>query len=206
MTSFALRVDASEEMQAARLSLRNVRDRTLAEHEVALSRHSPAMWEGLFDTQNYVGRYAGNVILGRGKRAATGEQLLARLGVFLAEHVLGRSIWRYLEQPSSRRVDPAAAAAGTRSAGSGVRPRPLGTRSASRKSASLLERNVALRLEGADAAVRARPWRPRRHCRVLLVFAEEPGSNPLALRREREALLELFREQLSRSRAWRWTC
>lgn len=66
-----------------------------------------------------------------------------------------------------------------------------------------MERNVVVRAvtAGLDAGSwTAAPPPPDQSLRVLLVFAEAPGSRPLAMRLERETLLDLFYDEVMPNR------
>lgn len=169
----------------------------VAAHQVRLADHAAALWEGLFDTRAHVERYAGGTRFT--DHPATPEELLERLGLFLGREVLGPEITAALaagvhqrtllvRQPSAQ--DPLAAAC-ARVPWEIARPGP--------GEKALAESNLVVRTalaEGEAGAWTAPPPETDEPLRLLLIFAEAPGSRPLAMRLEREELLTLFHDQV----------
>ncbi|MES1244366.1 MAG: tetratricopeptide repeat protein [Acidobacteriota bacterium] len=137
----------------------------------------------MFDTRAFVDRYA---------KPEEEAELLERIGVFLGESVLGPDILKALHdgihhrslvvrQPAAPEDDLAAAFARV--------PWEIARPAAGQP--ALFERNLGVRMELSDASPdhAARP--SGEPLRVLLVYAEAPGSPPLAMRLEREQLLDL---------------
>jgi hypothetical protein len=60
---YVLIVDTDQDQKLAAFRLYNEHGQQLAFHQIKLSEHSPALWEGLFDTRRYIKRYAGNLCL-----------------------------------------------------------------------------------------------------------------------------------------------
>ena len=187
---FALDVDTDPAAGVVRLRLTDAHERLLGANQVRLADHGAAQWEGVFDTRAFVERYA---------QPATEADLLAKIGVFLGETVLGPEILNALSagilqrtllvrQPAE--VEDPLAAAFARVPWEIARP-ALGQ-------TALFERNVAVRMETRDAVLFSAPPLPDADepLRVLLVFAEAPGSRPLAMRLEREQLLDLFYDKV----------
>lgn len=84
---FVLDVATDPARRRVTLRLHNEHGALRATHEVALDAHPPALWAGLFDTRRYVART---------RDVEAPEALLARLGRFLGEQVLGPEIAREL--------------------------------------------------------------------------------------------------------------
>ena len=179
-------------------------------HEIAVTPERAADWEGIFDTRRHVERYEEQQQREGADKPETADQILTRLGVFLGQEVLGADIMRELTASPQRRTllvklpptgaDPLAAA---------FARVPYEIARLAPDKPSLMERNLAVRIEMADtaqtdAAVReaAEKVAAGETLRVLLVFAEAPGSRPLGMRQERQELLNLFyREILPKTRA-----
>jgi tetratricopeptide (TPR) repeat protein len=172
--------------------------------QVKLSEHSQALWEGLFDTRRYVRLYRGQRLADGQKVGGTAEDILGQLGVFLGEKVLGSKIMKALTQSRQRRTllvrlpktaDDALAAAFARVPWEIAR---LGA-----DGSALMEQNLVVRLVTEDTSARddvvaavAEKVAKGETLRVLFVYAEAPGSRPLAMRLERERLLEVFCEEI----------
>ena len=202
---YQLIVTTDPEQQRVSLRLLDEHGVQQGAQQVHLPEHSPALWTGLFDTRRYVLLHQGNLILEGQTRPATAGELLEHLEVFLGEQVLGAEILRVLTQTVQRRTllvhlpptaDDVLAAAFARVPWEIARP-GVGQ-------PSLLERNLIVRLvtedtaqrDAAVAEVAKRVAQGVVPLRVLLVFAEAPGSRPLAMRLEREQLLTLFYEKI----------
>ncbi|MDM8536119.1 CHAT domain-containing protein [Desulfobacterales bacterium HSG17] len=167
----------------------------LAAHEVKLSGEDASMWEGLFDMRDHVDTYGFN--LKQGETLVSAEELMARLGVFLGQKVLGAEIAGLLHEGINARTlivrlpdtgKDGLAAAFARVPWEIARPEIT--------DAPLLARNLAVRAvtqadmpEDREIAL---DLDRKQALRVLLIFAEAPGSAPLAMRLERERLLDLF--------------
>jgi len=189
---FALDVGTDPDEKIVRLRLTDEQGRQLGANQVRLADHGAALWQGLFHTRAYVRTYANSVLFT--DRPATAADLLAQIGVFLGEKVLGPEILTALyagkhqrslliRQPEALENQLAAAFARV--------PWEIARPAAGQE--PLLERNLVVRMERPDAPDYAPPPPgPDEPLRVLLVFAEAPGSRPLAMRLEREQLLGLF--------------
>jgi hypothetical protein len=195
--AFALDVDTDPDAGVVRLRLTDEHDRQLGAHQVRLAEHGAARWQGLFDTRAFVQTYANSVRFT--DRPATAADLLEQIGVFLGTEVLGSEIMAALyagiHQRSLLVRQPAAledqlAAAFARVPWEIARP--------AAGQVPLLERNLVVRMEmpGAAPAWAPHPPGPDEPLRVLLIFAEAPGSRPLAMRLEREQLLGLFYDEV----------
>jgi tetratricopeptide (TPR) repeat protein len=191
---FALDVDTGIDPDGGvvRLRLTDQQGRQLGANQVLLAEHSSALWQGLFDTGAYVRTYADSMRFT--DRPATAADLLAQIGVFLGQKILGPEIMKavyagrhqrslLVRQPEA--LDDRLAAAFARVPWEIARP--------AAGQEPLLERNMVVRMEtGSSPAYAPPPPGPDEPLRVLLVFAEAPGSRPLAMRLEREQLLGLF--------------
>ena len=81
MAEYELRVQTDPDQKVVRLKLFHS-DGGLVENgstEIIQAEHSPALWEGLFDTRRYIERYEGAMIFDGQTEPATAEQLLGRL-------------------------------------------------------------------------------------------------------------------------------
>lgn len=204
--AFELEITTEASSGLVRFQLRDSDGRHGGTHQVRLDPASGALWEGLFDTRAHVERYQGGTRFT--ERPATAEELLERLGVFLGGTVLGpeitaclaegvhdRTLLVRLPEITGERDDDLLAAAFARVPWEIARP--------AAGEATLMERNVVVRAvtAGIDAGTwTAAPPPPDQSLRVLLVFAEAPGSRPLAMRLERETLLDLFYDEVMPSR------
>jgi tetratricopeptide (TPR) repeat protein len=199
---FELEITTDASSGLVRLQLRDSDGRHRGAHQVRLDAASGALWEGLFDTRAHVERYQGGTRFT--DRPATAEDLLDRLGLFLGGTVLGPDITACLADGVHHRTllvrlpeivgkedDDLLGAAFARVPWEIARP-AVGE-------AMLMERNVVVRAvtAGLDVGTWMAPPPPQdQSLRVLLVFAEAPGSRPLAMRLERETLLDLFYQEV----------
>ncbi|MFL6293927.1 MAG: hypothetical protein ACJ759_23780, partial [Thermoanaerobaculia bacterium] len=190
-----LDVRTDPDSDVIRLRLTDEHDRQLGANQVRLSEHSAALWQGLFDTRSYVDTYADSVRFT--DRPATAEDLFEKIGVFLGQNVLGSEILAALypgvyQRSLLVRIAPEdrIAAAFARVPWEIARPAPV--------LEPLFERNLVVRMEtpGASSTYAPPLPGPEEHLRVLLVYAEAPGSRPLAMRLEREQLLGLFYDEV----------
>ena len=190
--AYELLLETDAKTEAARLRLLDRNGVQVGAHQVRFGEHPPSLWEGLFDTREHVRRYEGST--------GTAEEILERLGVFLGDSVLGPEITGALAQGVQHRTllvhlpetgrDPMAAAF-ARLPWEIARPAP--------GEKPLFERNLVVRAVTDDMG--SGPWTvpaptPDETVRVLLVFSEAPGSRPLAMRLEREGLLDLFYDDI----------
>lgn len=195
LRDFELHIATEPAEGVAKFRLSDRHGTHLAASQIKLVDHPPSLWEGLFDTRRYVKRYAGNLLLPGQTQPATAEALLEQLAVFLNQQVLGPGITEKLGGIHHRALlvqlpegehDPLAAAF-ARVPWEIACPRP--------GEPSLMRQNLVVRV-GLSGMPAASDDEALEDLRVLLVFAEAPGSRPLAMRQEREALLELFYEQV----------
>src|SRR6185369_11152599 len=189
---FALDVDTDPDAGVVRLRLTDEQGRQLGANQMRLAEHGAALWQGVFDTRAFVDTYANSVRFT--DRPATAADLLGQIGVFLGEKILGPEIMKALHAGVHQRsllvrqpeaLEDRLAAAFARVPWEIARP--------AAGQQPLLERNLVVRMEtGAVPAWAPPPPSPDEPLRVLLVFAEAPGSPLLAMRLEREQLLRLF--------------
>jgi len=207
---FVLDVDRIPGHRAVTCRLSDEHGRHLGASQVRLDDHPAGLWEGLFDVRGYLRRFAGGLRLEDKAGPATAGELLARLGVFLGQHVLGAAITGALAAGMGQRTllvrlpdisaDPLAAALARvpwELAWPSKNGAPEGT--------PLFRRNVVVRAVPAgtppSSGQLAVPLGPEEALRVLLVHAHAPGSRPLAARLERERLRDLlFAEVLPKRR------
>jgi hypothetical protein len=190
---FELTVEPDATDGVVRIRLADGKGRQVAAHQVRLGEPPGLLWEGLFDTRTYVERYEGLNLEGH---PATAEDLLDQLGAFLGSAVLGREVTAALASGIEQRqllVRMPEAASDLAAALARV---PWELARPARGEEPLVARNVSVRLlppgPGEDAVTVV----PEGPLRILLVFAEAPGSRPLAMRQEREELLRLFQGEL----------
>ncbi|MCP4697967.1 MAG: CHAT domain-containing protein [Gammaproteobacteria bacterium] len=179
--------------QRAELRLSDGRGIHLAASQIDLNQHRPALWEGLFDTRSHVQRYGFN-------HAGAQRKLLGELGRFLGEQVLGAEIMDKLTADFRHRTllirlpdteNDLLAAAFARV--------PWEIACSEKQPDTLAELNLAVRAVTAGTELSGdleQTVKPEESLRVLLVFTETPASNPLAVRLERERLLELFHQEI----------
>jgi tetratricopeptide (TPR) repeat protein len=205
MLEYELSVEPDEKTRLIRLRLTDQDGVHCGSHQVVLAEHSIRLWEGLFDTRRYVERYTGSLLRDGASVPDTAEDLVNELGVFVGTAVLGPEIIQTLGQSKQRRSLvvrlPATEQAILASAFARV-PWEIARPGVGEK--SLMERNLVVRVvtesspahNQAAAAARGAVNDGKEPLRVLLVFAEAPGSRPLAMRAEREQLLELFEKEI----------
>jgi len=193
VSQFELVVETQKQDKVIRFRLNDAHGSHLAGAQVKAAERDLAGWQGVFDTRRYVERYAGSQLRPGQTRPVTAEQLLEEIGLFLGEKVLGPEIMAKLQGRQHRTLvvqlpDPQA---GPLAAGMARVPWEIARTGA--YPTPLMAQNLVIRQmlkgapqptpEGSDGA---------ETLRVLLVFAEAPGSRPLAMRLEREQLLDLF--------------
>jgi tetratricopeptide (TPR) repeat protein len=195
----------------ATLRLQDGEGRHVAAHEVSLAAHAPSLWEAVFDTRQHVARMM---------NVEAPAAVLAKVGAFLGEQVLGRGIAAALAAGRGQRTLLVRLPDPTRDGLAAKLARvPWEIARAPGDTLTLLERNVVVRAAPAGATpagatpagatpagatpAGATPARETalaleagQPVRVLLVFAEAPEARPLAARLERERLLDLFFEEV----------
>jgi hypothetical protein len=175
----------------------------LAASEVKLKEFDPALWEGLFNMRDYVRRYAGYSDPERHSHMRSEKEIVRDLGVFLARSVLGDEVFSQLYEGIHERTllvrlpdtsDDPLAGAFARVPWEIARP--------SVDEEAVYQRNLSVRVISGDMSQKSVgvSLEPHEPLRVLLVFSEAEGSSPLALRLERERLIELFYDEIMAER------
>jgi len=218
--AFDLHVSTNPAVLTADLRLCDAAGNHLARREIRLADHPASRWEGLFDLRRYVRHYVGSMHpLGSGDPLDEAG-LVCELGVFLGREILGGSdpqpglnlfghLARGIRQRTLRVRLPPAAHQGDHLAAALARV-PWEIARLDPAQPTLAEKNVLIRALSAGPEPQSGPQSgpqsepqpgpldlgPDESLQVLLVFAEAPGSRPLAARLERQQLLELFRRQV----------
>ncbi|MCP5352828.1 MAG: CHAT domain-containing protein [Chromatiales bacterium] len=133
------------------------------------------------------------------------EAEIARIGVQIAEELLGEDLFRALWQPLSQRtlrVQLPAAGEYENPLAAQLARVPWEIARPNTRAGTLTERNLLVRVVHSMQPPASRPLQlGADEClRVLCVFAEARGSRPLALRREREDLRRLFAREIGARR------
>jgi|CXWL01.1.fsa_nt_gi tetratricopeptide (TPR) repeat protein len=194
--TFDLVLTADSEALTAELRLLDAAGAQLGYRAVDFKPFPASRLQLLFELRNYLRTY-----VEPGQEHAEVE----KLGVVIAEEVLGAEIFGHLWRPESHRTlrirlpgagdeDNPLVAALARLPWEIARPRV--------ESETLFERNLVVRVVHDTAPPASAPLELglEEPLRVLFVFAEARGSTPLGARRERRALQRLFREEIYPSR------
>lgn len=178
--------------RSAEFSLHDEHGSQIAYRQTHFQTISISHQRGLFDLRNYVRHY-----VEEGKEAAA----VAEVGVCIAKEVLGQEIFDKLWQAQTQRTLriqlPGAAEEGNILAAALARvPWEIARPGANLQ--TLAERNLVIRVEHDAPAPASQPLQlgPDEALRVLFVFAEARGSNPLGARKERHELLQLFEKEI----------
>ncbi|MBI1310830.1 hypothetical protein GC176_05940 [bacterium] len=211
--TFHLHIDPRPGEKLVALTLRDEHDRQLAARQVRLGDHSPADWEGVFDACRYVRHYERALRQGTETEVRPAAELLEQIGLFLGRQVLGGEdeAGRNLLQPlldaaatqgrQTLIVELAGQADNLLTAAFANVPWEIARLEAGGQ--TLLDRNIVVRAIAADMPQRDEPLDvsdlPRTQpLKVLLVFAEAPGSRPLAMQQERRELRDLYFDHVLR--------
>lgn len=195
--NFDLIITADTPTGRVELELRDEHGAQLAYRATEFKSIAASDQLGLFDLRNYLRHYA-----------APGEEpaRIAHIGVCIAEQVLGEEIFRHLyasEAQRTLRIQLPGPTSGTeadeenRLAALLARvPWEIARPAASQP--TLGERNLLVRVvhEMAEPVTKPIDFQPDESLRVLFVFGEARGSNPLAMRKERQELLRLFEKEI----------
>lgn len=126
---------------------------------------------------------------------------VAETGVCIAEDVLGEEIFKLLWTPVNQRtlclrLPGATQEENTLAAALSRVPWEIARPSLDKQ--TLGERNLLVRVvhDGPEPVTQAISLRPNEPLRVLFVFAEARGSRPLAARKERQEILNLFQREI----------
>jgi len=198
---FILDITTDFKDSSAQFRLLDVKtDALLAAHEVRIDNSKAFDWEGIFDSQNHIHRYAG-ALRPANAEPYTEAQLLLKTGVFIGTEVLGAEIIKALHQGINERTliirlpttdDDPLAAAFARVPWEIARP--------DENAEPLFARNMAIQAISAGFAAERQPsslsLEANEALRVLLIFAHAPDSTPLSARLEREQLLDMFHNDI----------
>lgn len=142
----------------------------------------------LFDLRNTLRNY-----VARNKH----QDEMAKLGVLIAERVLGEEIFLrlwHIQTPRTLHIQLPGASGDEADLSTLLTRIPWEIARPSAGRQTLGERNLRICITHATSPQAAQPLAggPRELVRVLFVFAEGPDSTPLAMRQERRAILRLF--------------
>jgi len=101
---YELTVETDGVDKPVRFRLRDRHGVQVGANQLLLGEHRPALWEGLFDTRQYVRRYTGSICREDHTNPATAEQLIDDLGVFLGQEVFGPEIFGRLTEDGGRQI------------------------------------------------------------------------------------------------------
>ncbi len=190
--TFDLIITASASSQTAEFQLLDAHGAQLAYQQTDFQRLSDSHRRGLFDLRNFLRHY-----IDEGNESAA----IAAVGVCIAEEVLGQAIFETLWRPESQRtlriqlpgateVDNPLAAALARVPWEIARP------AADRP--TLGERNLLVRVVHDMQPPASKPLEldAGKPLRVLFVFAEARGSQPLGARQERRELQRMLEQEV----------
>jgi tetratricopeptide (TPR) repeat protein len=189
---FDLVITADTPNRRAEFVLRDAHGAQLAYRATEFKAIAASDQHGLFDLRTYLRHYA-----------APGEEAarIAHTGVCIAEQVLGADIFKPLYASEAQRTLriqlPGAGDEANHLAALLARvPWEIARPSADRP--TLGERNLLVRVvhDVAEPPTKPLDIPPDETLRVLFAFAEARGSRPLAARKERRVLLELFAKEI----------
>jgi CHAT domain len=190
--SFDLIITADTPNRTAELRLLNVHGAQLAYHQTDFKIIDVSQQRGLFDLRNYLRHYAEGV---------NDAAHIAKLGVCIAEQVLGAEIFKLLYASESQRTLriqlPGAEQEANHLAAALARV-PWEIARPSAGNPTLGERNLLVRVvhDMQEPATQPLDFKADESLRVLFVFGEAQGSSPLAVRKERQELLQLFEKEI----------
>lgn len=189
--SFDLIITADTKTGQAEFDLRDAHGAQLAYRLTEFKSIDVSQQRGLFDLRNYLRLHPNEDEAAR----------VADIGLCIAEQVLGEEIFKQLyaskDQRTLRIQLPGATEEGNQLAAALARvPWEIARPAADQP--TLGERNLLVRVvhEMNEPATKPLDFQPNEPLRVLFVFAEAPGSRPLAARLERRALRELFAKDI----------
>ena len=192
MPNFDLIITADYPNRTAELRLLDAHGSQLAFRQTDFKTIPVSRQQGLFDLRNYL-----RLFVKPGQEAAS----VAAMGVCIAEQVLGADIflklWESQAQRTLRIQLPGAAEEENHLAAALARvPWEIARPAADQP--TLGERNLLVRVvhDMAGPATQPLALGPDECLRLLFVFAESRGSQPLAARQERRELLRLFEQEI----------
>lgn len=187
-----LSITTNEGARRAEIRLLDVGGAQLAFHSVDFSAIPVGTRNALFDLRKYLRFYVD---------PQEHETEMARVGVAIAEKVLGKDIfvrlWPSHASRTLRIVLPRADAAQNELA-VGIARIPWEIARPAMGRETLAERNLRLvhQVSEREPASQALPIREGEELRVLFVFADAKGIHPLGMRQERRELTELFAREI----------
>jgi tetratricopeptide (TPR) repeat protein len=191
---FDLLVAANRDALTAELRLRDAGGAQVGYRALDIRKIEASTRQGLFNLREFVRLYAARP----GQQGLNEKQLVADLGVRLANDILGEEIFGPLSDSDRHRTlrvrlpmeeENHLAAALARV--------PWEIARAAADEPTLAERNLVVRaVVGDDPVARPLALETDESLRVLFVFAEARGSAPLAAREERKALQAMFEKEI----------
>ncbi|MDX2041628.1 MAG: CHAT domain-containing protein [Acidobacteriota bacterium] len=189
--NFDLIITADTPNLRAEFDLRDEHGNQLAYRQTEFKTIAAAQLHGLFNLRDYLRNYA----------VGTETEEVAALGVIIAEQVLGADIFKQLyaaQEPRTLRIELPGATEETNHLAAALARVPWEIARPSADKPTLNERGLLVRVvhERQETTPRPLTFQSDESLRVLFVFAEAPGSRPLAARLERRALRRLFRDDI----------
>ena len=190
--SFDLVITADAINQTTEIRLLDEHGSQLAYRHTDFKKISLSRRLGLFDLRNYIRNY-----VDVSKETAA----VADIGVCIAEKVLGEEIflrlWKSQSQRRLRIFLPGATAEDNRFAAALARiPWEIARPGADKDTLEQRSLTVCVVHEGAEPDSQPLTLGHDEPLRILLVFAEAPGSRPLGARRERQELQRLLQREI----------
>ncbi len=181
--------------QLVQLRLQDQDGNQLGYHCLELPTLAVSERRAMFDLGNFLHHYVA---------PAETEASIEKVGIAIANKLLGEQIFKQLWQPSTERtlriVLPAATQdEAAQNLSADLARVPWESARPQRGEDTLAERNLSIQLQHqalASSAAQPLPLMPGETLRVLFVFAEAQGSQPLGMRRERRELLALFQRDI----------
>lgn len=190
--AFNLIITADNANLCAEFDLRDANGVQLAYRQTDFNTLSISAQRSLFDLRNYLRHYV---------EPSQEAEAIAQVGVCIAEQVLGKDLFLILyasSTPRTLRMQLPNASAETNHLAAALASVPWEIARPAADQPTLGERNLQLRV--VHTAQELTPpklnLQPDESLRVLFVFAEAPGSRPLAARVERQKLQELFAKEI----------
>jgi tetratricopeptide (TPR) repeat protein len=192
LDNFDLVIAADTSALTAEFSLRDEHGLQLAHRQTDFKNFVASQRQALFDLRNYLRNYV---------EPGQQERAIAEVGVCIAEDVLGDEIFSRLWQSQSQRtlrINLVATDDSNNDLAAALARVPWEIARPAHDKPSLDQRSVLIRIvHRADKPFnRALELSQGESVRVLFIFAEAPGSRPLAARRERQQLLDLMEREV----------
>ena len=198
---FLLDIETQADNYHAVLRLFDNNNVLLATNEVTVTDADAFYWQGLFDTRRHVENYANNRRVDWQSEPLSAEQLLAEIGEFLGQKVLGSAILQHVYDGIHQRTvlirlpdtqSDVLAAAFARV--------PWDVACPNQQDEPLYQKGVVVRAITKDDSLHTKQvalsLANREPLRVLLVFAQADTSALLNFRLEREHLLTFFYDKI----------